>query len=193
SNIGQAGNIGTLVALSIHPGTTNEQIVYNVQELYGSYYLAVVPQDPSVLGTSFTLRIEVTPPVDPYPFVPCNLIDDVTTPMVDPTVRTLIFANSNKMNALYPTEAVTITNLFTQLDVLAANGNVEGVVVDLDNIYPNMQNAYSNWNSNLGNPLEANCVATHIKSLIYSMLPAYPNLEYIVVVGEDRVIPHRRI
>ncbi|MCP4421486.1 MAG: hypothetical protein GY805_33160 [Chloroflexi bacterium] len=36
-------------------------------------------------------------------------------------------------------------------------------------------------------------MATHIKSLIYSMLPAYPNLEYIVVVGEDRVIPHRRI
>ncbi|MCA9956392.1 MAG: hypothetical protein KC434_16805, partial [Anaerolineales bacterium] len=32
-----------------------------------------------------------------------------------------------------------------------------------------------------------------IKSVVYSLLPAYPNLEYIVLVGDDRIIPHRRI
>src|SRR5690606_4620038 len=45
----------------------------------------------------------------------------------------------------------------------------------------------------IGNPLGANCVASNIKALIYALLPAYPNLEYMVLVGEDQIIPHRRI
>ena len=53
--------------------------------------------------------------------------------------------------------------------------------------------AYEIWDANADNPLAANFVATHIKQLIYDVGPAYPNVKYIVVVGDDRVIPHYRI
>jgi hypothetical protein len=49
------------------------------------------------------------------------------------------------------------------------------------------------WDAQLGNPLAANFVASHIKSLLYSLAPAYPNWQYLVLVGDDRMIPHRRL
>ena len=36
-------------------------------------------------------------------------------------------------------------------------------------------------------------MARTIKSLLYGLLPAYPDLKYIVIVGGDQVIPQRRI
>ena len=39
----------------------------------------------------------------------------------------------------------------------------------------------------------ANFVARNIKALLYKLAPAYPNLKYMVLVGDDRMIPARRI
>jgi hypothetical protein len=65
-------------------------------------------------------------------------------------------------------------------------------VTDL-NSYAAIAAAYAVWEAQPGNPLAANYVAAHVKSLIYRLAPAYPNLEYLVLVGDDRVIPQRRI
>ena len=36
-------------------------------------------------------------------------------------------------------------------------------------------------------------MARNIKALLYRLAPAYPNLKYMVLVGDDRMIPARRI
>ena len=36
-------------------------------------------------------------------------------------------------------------------------------------------------------------MAASIKQLLYDLAPAYPNLQYLVIVGDDRLIPFRRI
>jgi hypothetical protein len=69
---------------------------------------------------------------------------------------------------------------------------VNGTLVDLD-AYPDFAFAYALWDSQPGNPLAANYFAATLKSLLYRLASAYPNLKYLVLVGDDRVIPHRRI
>ena len=36
-------------------------------------------------------------------------------------------------------------------------------------------------------------MARNIKSLLYKLIPAYPNIKYMVFVGDDRIDPARRI
>ena len=43
------------------------------------------------------------------------------------------------------------------------------------------------------NPQQANHLARNIKSLLYTLYPAYPNLKYVVIVGGDQIVPFRRI
>ena len=108
-------------------------------------------------------------------------------------METIIFINSDRMNKLYPSgDTVTATQLITKINQMAAHTQVNGVVVDLKD-YDGFAAAYDVWDADPTNPLAANFVAQHLKSLIYSLAPAYPNVQYMVLVGEDRVIPHRRL
>jgi len=42
-------------------------------------------------------------------------------------------------------------------------------------------------------PLAANVVATKIKDLLFTTAPSYPALKYLVIIGDDRVVPHARL
>ncbi|MCP4535611.1 MAG: hypothetical protein GY832_00520, partial [Chloroflexi bacterium] len=109
----------------------------------------------------------------------------------DTAVRTLILFNGARMNQFYTgTGTAALTRLVSKLHDL--NDNVDGKLVALDD-YPRIVRAYEQWDKHPDSPQHANHVAMHIKSLLYSLTPAYPNLEYLVIVGDDRVIPHRRI
>ena len=66
------------------------------------------------------------------------------------------------------------------------------MVVNLDGYTP-INNAYALWDSQPTNPQAANYVAWNIKSLLYSLAQAYPNLKYLVLAGSDPIIPARRI
>jgi hypothetical protein len=116
-----------------------------------------------------------------------------TTNRPDPTVETLVLYYPDRMNAVYTdTNSITAVDLTTKVNLLAANGQVNGEILDLGS-YPDVVAAYAQWDANLGNPQSANFVARTLKSLIYSTLPAYPELKYIVLLGGDDIIPHRRI
>jgi hypothetical protein len=89
-------------------------------------------------------------------------------------------------------DTVASADLINKINALAANSNVNGTVIDLGT-YPDIVSAYAQWDADQDNPQSANYVARSIKSLLYSLLPAYPDLKYIVIVGGDQVIPQRRI
>ena len=137
-NVGELGDIGTLVALSAHPGATPERIDYDVHELAGPYYLAVVGHITQTVGTLYTLTVTVDPPVFPYSPITYTVPTSFTTPAKDPSVRTLILYNTARFNKYYAgNDTITSTNLIARINALANNANVNGKAYDLS-IYPDI-------------------------------------------------------
>ena len=95
--------------------------------------------------------------------------------------------------------ATTVRN---SLNTLADDPTVNGVVYNLDTVLDAegefaFRQAYATWDeettAELLNPQTANRVAQTIKHFLYDIIPAYPNLKYIVLAGGDEVVPYRRI
>jgi hypothetical protein len=85
------------------------------------------------------------------------------------------------------------TNAFMlKLDELANNPAVNGVVVDL-NVYPEVVAAYNVWQQDTADPSRANYTAATIKALLATLRTAYPNLQYLVIAGDDDIIPFYRV
>ena len=130
--------------------------------------------------------------MDAYGALPISVPVSYSTPPTDTTVETLILFNRSRLEQVYSTGELASSGLMVKLGDLARDPNVHGVVVHLDD-YAGIVDAYALWDTQAGNPLAANYVASNIKSLLYRLAPAYPNLKYLVLVGDDRVVPHRRI
>jgi len=162
-----------------------------VHELAGSYYFAILGHDLASVGQVYSLTVALAPPVDLYDPIDTPVSVDFGTPPVDESVQTLILLDRARLEQLWPGDA-TISPLVAGLSELAAHPDVSGTLVELDT-YPAVNAAFALWDAEPGNPLAANYVAATLKSLIYRLAPAYPNLEYLVLVGDDRVIPYRRI
>lgn len=103
--------------------------------------------------------------------------------------NTLILTNSGRMSSLYPGDAA-LPQLATQLAQLAAHADVKGTIIDVQSD-PAVQAAYSAWDS-ANTTANANQVSVAIKALIDITWKANPNLKYLLIVGDDRVIPFRR-
>ena len=67
-----------------------------------------------------------------------------------------------------------------------------GEVIDL-NTYGPIREVYGLWDGSRADPAHANLVAASVKALLSALRPAYPDLESIVIAGDDDVIPFRRI
>ncbi|HQY26967.1 MAG TPA: C25 family cysteine peptidase, partial [Thermoflexales bacterium] len=97
------------------------------------------------------------------------------------------------LNTLYPTTpSITSTQIMSTLAQLAAHPLVNGLLLDLDGSQT-LRDAYAQWDAQPASPLAANVVANKIKSLLFTTAPSYPALKYLVVIGDDRVIPHARL
>ena len=53
--------------------------------------------------------------------------------------------------------------------------------------------AYAAWNADQTSVAKANQVASAVRGLALDYLAAHPTTQYILLVGDDRVIPARRI
>lgn len=105
-------------------------------------------------------------------------------------VETLIVENVPQLGRLYPGDK-TVANVRPLLLELAMK--TKGVVISLDND-PTARAAYTAWNAAGGNTTAgANAVAAAVRGLINQQRALYPGLRYLVLVGDDRVIPHYRM
>jgi hypothetical protein len=170
----------------------------------GDHFVQVTQFNASVVGreTEYRLRIEenLPPPPTPTPSpTPSPTPAPTPTPAVDPsTVQTLILVNQARMTALHGSgPATTVLN---KLFELADHPKVNGAVVQVES-NPAVAAAYTDWISALNNPAataeeknnRANIVSETIRNMIFSFSATAPDLAYIVVVGDDRVIPFHRI
>jgi hypothetical protein len=102
----------------------------------------------------------------------------------------LILVNQAKMQTLYGETATT--ELMSRLNLLAADGRVNGVVISVETDSA-VAAAFTAWEAQITSTELANAVTEAIRQVILSQLAAHPNTEYLVLVGEDRVIPYRRV
>jgi hypothetical protein len=104
-----------------------------------------------------------------------------------------------KVSVLAPSKAKTliVTNLDrldgveNDLILLSHHPSVNAIILNVANDQ-NCSEAYNSWDSNPTSE-NANDVARAIKKLIDSSLKVYENIEYIIIAGNDEVIPFYRI
>jgi len=102
---------------------------------------------------------------------------------------TLILVNRQKVSALFGDSAVT--QLMNKLNSLAAHPNVNGLVIQVESD-PSVAAAYAARGNDYDDKDKANAVAEAIKQVILTRWNTYHELEYLVIVGDDRVIPFYR-
>lgn len=103
--------------------------------------------------------------------------------------RTLILWNQARIESAFPGTAQSLQSSLAQL---AEHAKVSGFVRDLSAV-PAVAAAYGQWDANLTDPQAANSVAAAIREYIAGQAGAYPNLQYLILVGDDYQIPFYRM
>jgi len=112
-------------------------------------------------------------------------------PVTPAQVHTLILFPRARMEVRYGRHAVA--SLAEALARLAADARVRGVLVDPTDTAA-VAAAYAAWDADPTNVAAANHVAGTIKQeVILSALSTYPNLNTLILVGNDDLIPFRRL
>jgi hypothetical protein len=168
------------------------QITYVFSE-QDTYYLRVhhYRSNYSGHGTRYALSVmrNAQPPTaTPTPTAPAPQGATATPPASG--VKTLIVTNSERLQALYggPTPAANIMN---SLAALASHPRVVGTIIDTQSNAAALT-AYALWNADDLSTTKANAVANAVRNVIQTYLNTNPSVEYIVIVGNDRVVPYRR-
>jgi len=178
--------------ISATRGTVDEIVATKVANEMGYYHILVSGFQGAHSNEPYVLRVEVTQPRSTYSLnvtlqaaSPSQTnIDEGNTP--PESKETLIVVNQQRLAQLYEQDAAV--NLINHLTEFANLSNVKGAILYMDKI-----DAYADWDKDAGNTSAANAVAAAIKSAISSTLTSHPSIKYIVIVGNDEIIPFRRV
>lgn len=140
------------------------------------YVLSVRPDAPPTPTPTPT----PTPPTPPQP-------EDDSQPTA---VRTLILVNRTRLAALHGEPAAV--SLMAKLEQLAQHNQVRGEIIRLDN-NTEVSAAYAAWTANLTDVERANQVASAIRRVVHTYVSEREGIEYLVLVGDDRALPFRRL
>jgi hypothetical protein len=162
----------------------------------GAYYVRVRHYNSTRYGdgTEYSLRVSRgAPPPTPTPTAtpsPTPSPTPTATPPASTDARTLILYHQARMAELYDQAAAT--NLASELATFAGHSQVQGELIRLDN-HPAVANAYAAWAGQPNSPTQANAVTTAIRGVVWTYLQQHDGIETVVIVGDDRVIPFRRV
>ncbi|MCP4590183.1 MAG: hypothetical protein GY842_05535, partial [bacterium] len=111
-------------------------------------------------------------------------------------VKTLILTNVPRMEAMGSASPADAADLEVRLQDLANHDDVKGFVVHLE-YSGSLDSLYLDWDADPGDPAKANAVLfdpdAGIHRLVRQWLAAFPGAEYVIVVGDDSIIPLARI
>ncbi|MFN8486002.1 MAG: CARDB domain-containing protein [Caldilineaceae bacterium] len=158
-------------------------------------------------GTEYALSIKQsqelpTPlPTTPPPPTPTNTPSPTPSPTPTATslpeatptpsgpIKTLIVTHQKRFAQVYGAEQAT--TLYNKLNNLAQYPQAPGIIADLSEEFA-VNQAYNAWDETPTNADKANAVAVAIRSVIWNLINHYPQIENIVLIGDDRLIPYRR-
>lgn len=175
-------------------GNGNASSIRFVPPRSGPYYINVTPYNHSLVGADASYDIVLTAQTGPTATpTPTATPGPAPTPTPTPRpsdVQTLIVVNRQQVATLYGEDQAT--SLMTKLDELAGNANVQGKVVQVEQ-REGIAEAYAKWNAAPLNVEAANNVSSAIRNYILQLLDLNANVQHLVIVGSDTVIPHRRV
>ncbi|MFQ5342184.1 MAG: hypothetical protein ACE5F6_11630, partial [Anaerolineae bacterium] len=205
--------------ISAQPGLTSEMVAANVFHQPGWYYILVKGYNGAHSGDAgpagarqvelkargqmnplselprpYTLQIEIDPPADsrhctvepPHP--PGVIVARWTS---SDTPQTLILMNKRRMESYFGGPGST-EDLLAALRRLADDPVVNGMIEPVEN-NPEVAAAYAAWDNDACNPDTANQVTDAIKLYIDEIRDVYPSIEQVLIVGNDDLIPFRRV
>ncbi|RLC94306.1 MAG: hypothetical protein DRI77_11060 [Chloroflexi bacterium] len=183
-------------SVSANPGQENEVAVALVTEP-GWHYIVVLGHDGAHdPAQTYGLLAEAHSFGGAYPACTATLPYSPTTepmsfyqaPASASDVETIILVSKRQLDFVY---GVTRTRAISdQLRLLADDPTVNGVIYPVENW---ASGEYGQWDNDACNPYAANEVAETIYSYLSSELSFYTNTKYIVIVGDDSIIPFYRI
>ncbi len=183
----QSVDTGQLVGASTNVKTESEEIVFFTGNQVGWYYLLVV-------GNNGANRPHVPYTIDLGISYALGNLESYYVPTFSPITatlssETLIIVHKRLLEEQYGAESTAL--LMGKLDELANHPDVQGDVIDLSE-FDLIESKYISWTQESTSVYKANLVAATIKSLLTAVRTSYPNLKYIVLVGNDAIIPHWR-
>ena len=186
----------TPLSASDNRGTTTEIVSTIVREQTSQPYTLTVGHH---LGTNSPLPYLLQVRVDPPPQLTCatgftlgsggtrgQLPNKSTLPG---DAKTIFLVNQERMGDAFG--ATATDQMLTALTALAARPEVKGIVVPVDGDATVAQ-AYAAWDADRCSPEAANDVGRAINTVGESYLTAFPQVQYMVMVGDDDIIPFTR-
>ncbi|HET9808696.1 MAG TPA: beta-propeller fold lactonase family protein, partial [Candidatus Limnocylindria bacterium] len=178
-----AAQTAALIGVSAHVGLSPEQIARNTWENTGFFYMRVRGHNGAFdASLPFTIEASVTDvsctgvTLTEYPVT-------FTAPAAD--TRSIILTNTARLGA------GDTTAFANKLGALASHATVGGVVVNLAAL-PAVQSAYAQWDAHPDCPAAANVVARSIKGVIDAYRATNTGLKFVVLAGNDHVLPFYR-
>jgi hypothetical protein len=163
----------------------------------GVYYVRVSQYNSGGFGDSARYALQVTggaPTPTPTPSVtppPTETPTPTETPEPPETeVRTLILVNRDRLAELY--DAAAADAMMVKLRDLARHGEVHGEIIRLER-NREVARTYATWVASPTNVDAAQQVTVAIRHLIMTYLAEHGGVDYVVLVGEDRALPFRRV
>ena len=186
----------TMLALNDDYGLGGGSFITYTAPSAGTYYVRVLHYNSNHFGSGTSYELSVAGEAPPTP-TPTPTPPPTPTPTPTPTpfptdLHTLILVNRERIEVLYGASAAS--QLIAKLWELAVHPRVQGLVVQVE-LAPSVAAAYSIWTADDDSLLDtgkANDVASAVRNLVLSYLANNPNVEHILIAGDDRVIPFRR-
>ncbi len=170
----------SIIGVSATPGTGDETVVVNSWNNSGEFYVRVAGHR-GAFDTGLPFQVDVAKGA-----TSCGDVDDTTlTPRDeedDTGLQTIILTDSSALD-------LGAASLGTKLESFAGDGAIDGEVIDLATD-DRVQDLKDQADENAACPYAMNLVAEEVKGIVDSYR-ANP-LRYVVIVGDDGVIPFFR-
>ncbi len=154
--------------------------------LDSSSFLYTLPIEPpsGVPGSSYKVRVcatdqagNVTQEESPNPFFITDRGDDI---------RTLVLTHFTRM------EGEITPDLLLDLQNLIHHPNVQGLLIDLERVTA-IHDLYNAWDQGDATANDVLFAEGGIHDYLLNLLEIYPQVEHIMLIGDDRVIPMARL
>jgi uncharacterized repeat protein (TIGR01451 family) len=188
-----------LSSISANRGTSAESVRTISGDETGFYTIQVSGYNGSSSPDPYVLRVKVTPP-PPIPQCPARVLphggEGTPGSVPDPIpagVNTLFIVNQERLGDMYGADAAD--QVMAALDDLSGHGvpPIVGAVIPVEG-YSEIVDAYTAWDEdNPCSPLLANHVATAIASRINEIRATHANVQFVVIVGSDEIVPMVRV
>jgi hypothetical protein len=139
-------------------------------------------------GVQYSLTLRAHSPLIVEDPNPDNIL--VSPPLLDSGIATLIVTNRAQLAALYG--GIEADAVMAKLDALKNHPRVRGEVLDVD-LNATVRAAYADWAANPTSNAHAAAVARTIRNLIVNDIAQRTTIQYLVIVGDDRVVPFHRL